>query len=564
MLRDLRIKNFAIIEDISLSFDDGFVVITGETGSGKSIIINALDLLLGGKSSRKVVRKGNGEAVIEGCFFPNQGLLENEALSEFAFKNGETFVLRRKIFSNGRSSAALNGKAVSVQVLEIIASDLVDIHGQHQHQDLLRTETHIDYLDVFGNLKDSVEKISKIYKEYRKLNDFILNIEKEKIKALGNRELWEFQRLEINELDIKEGEDISIRNEIKVLNNAAYLAESVKKAEGVMDDDDDSIISKSRKLLSLLEQIETVNPDISALRKRFDSLCIDMEDISIDLKGFSEIGEDPERLELLNARLFAIEELKRKYGGSIKLILDKEKELSSKLEEIEDSSFKKKELVEKLNVIKNRLEAGCKKLTEKREKTAESLEKSIVSELGMVGMKQTCFEIEFEPISGDGFGPKGAQKCSFWFSANQGISLEPLHMVASGGELSRIMLCIKSVCLEDSQVKGKNKKTLVFDEVDTGIGGQTASVVGKKLKDLSEKHQLICITHLPQIAVYGDRHLMVEKYFSGGNTFFKAKKLSPDEREIELGRMLGGETTNTALEHVREMLKMSKCPTSPA
>jgi len=543
MLSELHIENFAIIEDVRLKFGVGFVVITGETGSGKSILINALDLLLGGKSSRRVVRSGRDEAIVEGTFYPVPSVVDNPSFEKLCLREGEPFVVKRRISSAGRTKNTVNGKSVFISILEELGNAMVDIHGQHQHQDLLRTETHLEYLDTFGNLEPYVEEVSALYEEYRNIKTSILRLEKLEKERHENRELWEFQSREIMELELKPDEDIKLQKNIKILKNAALLKESMQQVINLVSMDNDSITSKSRTLLQVLERVQSINPDIAGLRMRFDSLCIELDDIAMELENFGDgTVENPERLDSMSARLFKIENLKRKYGGSLEGVLARCETLLKNIEDLEDYTSRKEGLGHKLGELRDGLVKKCGELTDRRKKAAECLEEKTMSELTMVGMKHSRLELEFEPLTGEGFNAKGGEKCVFWFSGNLGISLEPLQNVASGGELSRIMLCIKSVCLADTPVSGA-KKTLVFDEIDTGIGGKTASVVGKKLQELSQKHQLICITHLPQIAAYGDSHLRVEKVVYNNKTALKVKTISSNERAEELGRMLGGEAS---------------------
>jgi len=361
------------------------------------------------------------------------------------------------------------------------------------------------------------------------------------------------------ELELEPDEDIKLQKDIKILRNAELFKESMQQVLNLINTEDDSIAGKSQTILQALERVQSINPDIAGLRMRFDSLCIELEDIAMELESFSSGAvEDPELLDSLSARLFKIENLKRKHGGCLKAVFARCETLLQNIEDLENYTSKKEGLSAKLEVVRAKLAKKCGELTAKRERAAERLEEKTISELTMVGMKHSRLELEFEPLSGEGFSAKGAEKCVFWFSGNLGISLEPLQNVASGGELSRIMLCIKSVCLADSQVSGA-KKTLVFDEIDTGIGGKTASVVGKKLQDLSQKHQLICITHLPQIAAYGDNHLRVEKVVCNDKTVLKVKTISSEERAEELGRMLGGEASGpTAVKQAQEMLEMGR------
>ncbi len=561
MLCELHIKNFTIIEDINLSFGNGLVVITGETGSGKTVLISALNLLLGGKSSRSIVRNGAAEAFVSGVFYPVQSLSEDCELKELGLNMGEKFSIQRKFTQNGRSKNTLNGKVVALAVLEKIGRHMIDIHGQHCHQDLLNTEIHLDYLDAYGKLGKLRNKVASSYSEYRRVNDSLHKLLVKQKALEENRELMEFQLREINDLAVKRDEDEELRREIKALKNASLVIDSLKSANSFLSGSG-GVLEGSKQAARLLEKIEEFKPEVSSLRKRLDSICIELDDVSMELENSGrDFSEDPERLNALNERLFKIDELKRKYGCSIESLFEVQTSISEQLSSFQSYDEKKQELELELKKIELRLKEDCAYLYEQRKNKALELEKKIAAELESVAIRGARFEIEFEPLKPPRFSARGSEKCAFWFSANEGINLEPLKNVASGGELSRIMLSIKSVCLakEKPPHSSSAKKTLVFDEIDTGIGGETATVVGEKLKDLSKKNQLICITHLPQIAAYGTSHLMVSKKVFDNRTFLDVKNLAEEERVQEIGRMLGGNSVgHTAIEHARQMLRIGK------
>ena len=563
MLRELHIKNFSIIDDVTVKFSEGFNVLTGETGAGKSIIIDALSLALGERATGELIRSGEKEALIE-AFFEIPKKLFSPASLQFFQDSGididDGLILKRIITSQGKNRAYINGSMANVQTLSDISKNIVDVHGQYEHQSLLSEEKQLDLLDSYGNLLNDRQGVSEIYEDLFRLKQQLSELaQKEKDRA-QRLDILQYQKSEIEAASLKPGEENELREEVKLLGNAARLAELANQSYDSLYSSDSSCLAALAGIVSSLREISTIDTRaIDALKSAEDALPL-LEETGYFLRDYKDsIDSDPSRLDHIQERLELIKGLKRKYGNSIDEILKYYNDALIELEELQFSEEKQETLKAELEEIKSRLTKKSAALSKKRSSAAKKIEKEVVGQLSGLSMPDTRFSIRITSETGadtlDGFKAthKGIDNIEFLISPNIGEELRPLAKVASGGELSRVMLALKSIL-----AKGDNIPVLVFDEIDAGIGGRTAETVAKKLKKLSSYHQVICITHLPQIASSAGEHMKIEKKVIKRRTMVEINTIEQDGRVIEIARMLSGDTSEVSLKHARELLRKSK------
>jgi len=532
MLKGLTIENLAIIDNLSLTLEEGLNIFTGETGAGKTIIIEALSLALGDRADSGLVRTGKDKATVTALFETN---------------GNETFI-KREINASGKANAFMNEKITSLSVLKETGNTLVDIHGQHEHQSLLNPDTHIDLVDRFAKIYSEQEKIGSLFtslKELRKELEELKNSEKE---AESQRELLQFQIDEITGAKLSEGEDERVEKERQFLLHFQKLSESLNEAYAELYDNEQAIIDRFKKVNLLLEGISGFDEKIKEYVKNAGDISANLEDLALNLRKFRDEREyDPQKLEFLTDRVDLIQKLKKKYNTDIKGIIEYKVSAEKKLNDISSCKEKINNMEEDIKKLQAQYDKFAQELSRKRKAAAKKLEEKIEAELALLEMKKTQFNVRITPCEP---GMKGIDSIEFLISPNPGEELRPLAKIASGGEISRIMLSLKST-LGDVD----NIPVMVFDEIDLGIGGKTASSVGEKMKELAKKKQIICITHLAQIAACGNAHFKVEKTISGGRTKTQVIRLKKDERVQELARMISGDKiTPTSLKHARELL----------
>jgi DNA repair protein RecN (Recombination protein N) len=570
MLRELRIKDFAIIDTLNLSFSEGLNVLSGETGAGKSIIVGALSLLLGGRASTEMVRSSKETAAIEALFeCAPQGPVA-ASLKRWEIDWDDYLVLKRVVSCTGKSKAFINGAGATLQMLNQLGADLLGITGQHEHQSLLAVDKHIDILDTFGNLhplRGRVEQgYRKLFSLHRRLND-LKERERDKVQR---GEFLRFQLKEIEDANLSEGEDASLRKERAILANAQKLMALTGEAYDLIYHRQGSVLEHLRESLAKLKEVRATDGSVAALTSTLETVFYQTEDVGYALKEYQQkINCDPDRLEVVEGRLDEINRIKKKYGDSLEEIDRQREQLAQELDELESSEAMVGQLTKEIHQIEKETAHIATQLSRKRADAASRLSERTREELGSLGMKKAHFKVELAqepgrkgtatqeslPLGTFTLTPKGIDTIEFFFGPNPGEGLRPLVKIASGGELSRIALALKKIVTQK-----KLAATLVFDEVDSGIGGATAEVVGKKLKEISHFQQTICITHLPQIASFADVHQIISKKLAGGRTTTSVQKLeSPEERAEEVARMLGGTTITTKTrEHAREMLKKAQ------
>ena len=557
MLLELRIKNFAIIDELSLSFSKGFNILTGETGAGKSIILNAVQLLLGDKATEELIRSSEEEASVEALFDISENREVKQKIKEKGQKilgSGEedSLLVRRVISRTGRGKAFLNGNLATLGILSEIGEELLSIYGQHEHQSLQRVETHIDFLDEFGGLMRLRKEFQELFQKYLSLSGEVARIREDKERRIKERELMAFQSREIETIGIRIGEEEALKEERKLLTHAKKLTDFANASEEMLYSNEGSAIERIQSILSQGKEIISIDLSLSQPLKNLEGALIQLEEVALSLREYSRRVElNPMRLEEIENRLEEIDRLKRKYGPTEEAVLQFKKKVDEALKSFTSDEERLSQLESVLGPLRGEVSALAKRLSSGRKRVASELKKSIEKELGFLGMKRTTFEVHMEELS---LNPKGMDRVEFLLSPNIGEEVKPLAKIASGGELSRMMLAMKRIL-----AKVGGRQVLIFDEVDAGIGGAVAEVVGTKLRELSKHHQVISVTHLPQIACFADRHHSVKKEVRAGRT---VTVVAPLEKEVvveEIARMLGGvKVTEKTRVHAKEMIENAK------
>jgi DNA repair protein RecN (Recombination protein N) len=557
MLLELRIKNFAIIDELTLSFSRGFNILTGETGAGKSIILNAVQLLLGDKAIEELIRSSEEEASVEALFdiSGNRGVkakIKGKGQRLHATGEEDCLLVRRVISRSGRGRAFINGNLATLGMLSEIGEELLSIYGQHEHQSLQRVDTHVDILDEFGGLSGLCKGFQELFQKFVSLSEEVKRIRDEKEKRARERELMAFQSREIESAGVRIGEEEALKEERRVLAHAKKLTDFANTSEGALYSNEGSAIERIQSILNQGRELMAIDPSLSQPLKSLEGALIQLEEVSMALRDYSKrIEVNPMRMEEIESRLEEVDRLKRKYGTTEEEILRFKERVDEALRSFTSDEERLFQLESGLDPLREEVTVLAKRLSKERKKVASELKRSVEKELGSLGMKKTTFEVQIEEIS---LSPKGMDRVEFLISPNIGEEVKPLAKIASGGELSRIMLAMKRIL---ARVGGT--QVLVFDEVDAGIGGAIAEVVGRKLRELSKHHQVICVTHLPQIACFADKHYSVKKEVRGGRTVTAVDPLEKETVVEEVARMLGGvKVTEKTRAHAKEMIENAR------
>lgn len=553
MLIQLNIKNFALIENISLDLGSGFNILSGETGAGKSILIDAIDYVLGGKFSKDLIRTGEERTRVEAIFSIDSNDLRG-VLNELEIESDDVLIISRETLISGKTIIKVNGKSFIVSQLRKIREKLLDIHGQHQSQNLLQKSSHVNYLDNYIGSEVEVE-----IKKFLDLRNKLLNI-REKIKSIsGNNDkekLADYIKFQIEDIDkanLKIGEEEDLKDQYNILSNAEKITKSVSVSYNLLNGVESAgIIENISKVLTELGYVEEHLSKIKEKREIIEEAFYNIEETSRELRDIlEEIYYDEEELSKINERLFLINSYKKKYGGSIEAVLDTYNNLKQQYEELINAEEIIKELKEEEKIIYNDMKLLGEKISSIRKKYSGELREKILTELSYVGLDKSNMNILIE--TKENFDEKGFDDVTFMISTNPGEPMKSLEKVLSGGELSRIMLALKCVFADKDDIP-----TLIFDEIDTGISGQVGQRVGEKMYQVSKNHQVLCITHLPQIAILSDHHYFVSKEIRNEKTFTNIRLLSNEEKIYQVATMLGGDSvTNATLENVREMFNNS-------
>lgn len=544
MLTQLRIKDFAIIDDLTIRFEPGFNVFTGETGTGKSIIVGAFGLALGERAQTDMIRTGKDETIVEASF----DLTAHPLLERLGITADDGIILRRNLSSAGKSRAYINDTTVNVQTLLEIGQSLVDIHSQHEHQSLLSADNQRTMLDAYGKLLAERSVLEQFFHEAQSLRNELFRLSSDIKDKKHKIELLRFQINEIDSASLKAGEKETLTGERAILANLTKLNELTDAAYCLLYSGEGSLSEKLSSSLSVLRELSRIDRSAAEILELLESAKPLIEDASTSLRGYKDRYDvDPNRLDVIEDRLDLIKRLEKKYGEGIGNILQYRDNAEKELQDLAVSDEKLKELEDALAAKEKAVYERAEILSGKRGKTAERLEAVVETALKGLAMEKAEFRID---IKRGTLSPAGVDNIEFLFSANRGEPPKPLNRVASGGELSRVMLALKETLAEVDMIP-----VLIFDEVDAGIGGRTAESVGTRLKKLSDRHQVLCITHLPQIASMADHHIMIEKVQKKDSVSVKVKELSSKEREEEIARMLSGKITDISIKHARELLE---------
>ncbi len=556
MLSLLKIKNIALIDELAIEFGEGLNLLTGETGSGKSIIVDSLGALTGDRVSSDLIKEGEQSASIEGLFAVNISDELSAMLDDGGIEITDEMIIRRELSLTGKNRVFINGQLVTQGFLKSIGAFLVDIHGQGEQAALYDVENHIELLDDFADVGAQKESVATAFAEWAAVRSEIASLEKDTAEKLQLLDILRFQTNEINAAGLQPGEDTELEEEKLRLNNVEKLTSLSGEAFDLLYDDPLSTAATLEKAERKINELSEFESRFGEYAEGLKAARAVIDDLANEVRGFrSHLEFSPERLNEIENRLAEITRLKRKYGDSIDAVLEHLAVSESRLQNIETAEFREEELNKKLAELRDAYVRQASELHKARKTAAVKFEKTVEESLKAVAMENARFEVRIEAGENENsFTAKGFDAVEFYFSANPGESPKPLVRVASGGEASRLMLVVKTVSHADDI-----KKTSVFDEVDVGIGGRVAEAVGRKLKSLAGTQQVLCVTHQPQIASLADRHFIVEKQTVSGRTLVKARALTQMEQVEEIARMLAGEQiTDQARENARVMLASAK------
>ncbi|MEZ4703174.1 MAG: DNA repair protein RecN [Rhodothermales bacterium] len=564
----MYIRDYALIEELQVEFDSGLNIITGETGAGKSILLGALKMILGERASTEVIRTDAKKAIIEGIFDNTGSPRIRKLLEENAFDPADQIILRREI-SASQSRAFVNDTPAPLNVVRDIASQLIDLHGQHEHQMLLRTETHIDLLDQFAGLGDLVSRYQRQYGEVAGRHRELESLIAQERDLRQQKELYEFQIGEIDAVAPEEGEEDALEGEERILANAERLYEVTAQLYDLLYEADGAVNDHLVRVRNELQDLTRIDAGLEESAREAESAQIVVAELAHFLQDYNaRIEFNPERLEFIRSRLGDLEMLKRRYGGTLEAVIAHRREIGAKYELASNFELAIETLRAKIAEQQTQLSDIARRLSKKRREGAERVEKAILAELARLGMPHSRFEVRFSQTpAADGWVtdeagqrlqafPDGMDQVEFFISSNPGEALKPLARVASGGEISRIMLGLKTIL-----AKSERLPILVFDEIDAGISGTIANKVGESMRDLAQYHQIIAITHLAQIAAMGDVHFRVAKHIEDGRTHTTISRLPDTERTRQVASLISGsEITEAALESARELMAAGRRP----
>lgn len=552
MLSQLFIKNVAVIESASIDFENGFNVFTGETGAGKSILIDSINAVLGGRTSRDLVRTGEGKAVVSAVFTDISKEAE-KLLEELGYDIEDELMISREISTEGKSVCKVNMRPATAGVLKQLSSVLIDVHGQHDSAVLQNPELHIGYIDSFGNTESELLEYRESYKKLKSVEREIKKIINDDSDKTARIDMLKFQIGEIESAAIEEGEEEELLALSKRIKSAENIMELISETISALDGngENEGALEGLSSAIENCARLAEFFPQYEGLSEKFKEMYYEFEEFANDVKdNADELDFDPALQNRTERRLDQIFRLKRKYGGSVEEMF---KYYNKAVLELENIEFSEKRL-EKLKKEREQLFSETAKLagmlTKKRSEAAEAFEKAVSEELSYLNMPNVRFKVNFEETD---FTESGKDNLEFYIATNAGEPLKPLTKIASGGELSRIMLSIKNVLADKDNVD-----TLIFDEVDTGISGSAAQKVGQKLKQVSKGRQIICVTHLAQVAAFADNHLLISKSTEGGKTFTSVESLEKEGRVNELARIMGGNLTDALKKSAEELLELSK------
>lgn len=563
MLQSLRIKNLAVIEDIEIEFSKGFNVFTGETGAGKSIIIDALGLLVGERTDTDLIRTGAEQMSVEGVFETGGNKEVIQLLKDSGIEtDGDKIVIKRELKSDGHSRGLVNGCFATTRLMKNLGFYLIEIHGQHQHQRLLDKANHLLVLDGFAGTDGLRTEVSALFDSMEQTRKQLEGIRQDERMKAQKIDILNFQIRELEDARLEPGEEEKLEQEKQILANAEFLFRNASEAYNSLYEEETNILSRLDLVRKNLSKISDIDPSFTEDFESTETMIYNLKDIAMKLQDFSEkAAPDANRLERVESRLDMIKRLKKKYGSTVSEMLSFLSEAKKELEELTTSEEKEAELESRLNAIRIEYVRKAVELRQKRQEIAPKLVQDAEHQLSMLAMERTKFSINFASIQTESSfllndieikpSSTGIDEIEFFIAPNVGEELRPLSKIASGGELSRFMLALESVFKE----RGAGR-TLIFDEVDAGIGGRVAEIVGKKLRILSFNNQIICVTHLPQVAASASEHFFINKSVRFNRTYTVVTKLTHEEKINEIARMLGGiKITETTLQQAKEFLE---------
>ncbi len=555
MMTDLIIRNFAIIENLHVTFERGFTVLTGETGAGKSIIIDAVNLLLGGRARGDVIRTGAESASVEAVFSLPTGAPVRQRLRDAELPVDDELVVRRTLSRTGKNRAFINGSVVSANQLRELIGDLVNIYGQHEHQTLQRPEMHLALLDEFAALPADLAAYRCIFRDYCQLQDELARFETALRERQQRIDYLSFIQRELHEAHLQPGEDETLEQERRLLQHAEKLTLASAGGYEMLYGGEQAVCELVGGLADQLADLRAIDPALGELSDSLRGSLYNLEDIAMQLRDYAEKLEfEPQRQEQVEERLALIERLKRKYAPTLEELIVFLGRTGQELEDLTAGESRREDLLKACDEQHAALQAAAAKLTHRRQQAAQQLATAVERQLADLAMPGARFQLRLSTLEAP--GPDGMERGEFYLAANPGEQLQPLSKIASGGELSRIMLALRRCA-----PAGDDLISLIFDEVDAGIGGAAATAVGEKIRCTGNELQVLCVTHLPQVAAFADQHYRVTKTASDNRTTTRVECLDAAEREHEIARMLGGSHAGEqALVHARELISLSQQP----
>lgn len=568
MLKTLQIKDYALIENINIEFNMGLNIITGETGAGKSILIGAMGLLLGERASTEIVRKGTQKSIVEGIFDAGSNHKIKDLLTENEVEFWPELIVRREVSLKGSNRCFVNDTPVPLTVIKELGYLLVDLHGQHEHQSLLRKETHIEMLDDFAELGNELIEFGNWNKELKAKLAELGDLRKRERLLREKKELYEFQIKEIDAVNPQVGEEEELESQLNILENSERLLQLTTEIFSQLYESDNSVFDQLGEIKSKIEDLSEIDPAFNEKLEETNNALTQLNDVADFMRSYKDqIDLESEQLKEIRDRLGSFMQLKKKYGGSIESVIEHRRKIGEEFELAESFDDRLKQLEIELNEKRTKAGQSALKLSKKRKKVAKEIKIGVEESLKYLGISESNFEVKFSTETADDsddnfviaennklkFTGRGIDKIEFYLSTNVGEDLKPLQKVASGGEISRIMLSLKMILAKNDKLP-----LLIFDEIDTGVSGRIAQKVGQTLKDLSNHHQIIAITHLPQIAGLADTHYFVLKQEKENRSFTSIKKLTEEQRINEVAKLLGGETiTEANLKSAKELMSVN-------
>lgn len=565
MLKSLYVKNFALIDEVQLELAAGLNILTGETGAGKSILLGALSLILGERASTDLVRQGADKAIVEGVFDVRENPYVRSALQRAEYEATEELIIRREITSRGTSRAFVNDSPAPLAMLKDLGDHLVDLHGQHEHQMLLRAETHVAFLDAAAGLDEDARRYASAHAEVVAAFEALRELRARETQLRERQEFYRFQLGEIDAVAPRAGEDVEIQQELKILENAERIVALINELSGILSDGENNVYDRLNQAEECLEQLSGFDATFAEYRNECASALVSIGEIAKQLAHYNDGVEfSPQRVEEMRARLYALSGLRKKFGGTLDAVIEYRERIAEEIDLAGNFDEHMAELERDLE--KRRTSAGllADALSGKRAVAARAIEKSIEQKLKTLGIEKASFVVDMKRRAVDASSATavridrtfyasssaGMDAVEFFISTNVGEPPKPLAKVASGGEISRVMLALKSVLAQGSRLP-----MLVFDEIDTGISGRIASKVGSAMQKLGERHQIVAITHLPQIAATSHQHFVVEKAERNGRTTTTVRALDTDEHTREVAKLMSGERiTESSLQMARELI----------